>query len=192
MKKIYLVIILEIKEWIKFFLRNIPGKIGIIIRRLIYVKNFNNVSIPTAFYFDSLKKVSFGKNISMGGYCHFYSNGGKIILKDNVKLNINVVLNSSIGGEIIIGQNSLIGPNVIIRTANHNFDRIDLPINQQGHNFGNVVIDKNVWIGANTIILGNVKIGEGAIIGAGSLVNKDIHSFTIVGGVPAKIIKKRI
>ena len=69
---------------------------------------------------------------------------------------------------------------------------MDIPINEQGHNFGNVVIDKNVWIGANTVILGNVKIGEGAIIGAGSLVNKDVNSFTIVGGVPAKIIKKRI
>ena len=137
----------EIKNWINFFLRSIPGKIGIIIRRLIYVRNFNNVSIPTQFYFDSLKTVSFGKNISMGVFCHFYCKGGEIILKDNVKLNINIVLNSSIGGKIIIGQNSLIGPNVIIRTANHNFDVMDIPINEQGHNFGNVVIDKNVWIG---------------------------------------------
>ena len=130
--------------------------------------------------------------MSLGFFCHFYSKGGEIILKDNIKLNINVVLNSSIGGKIIIGKNSLIGPNVIMRTANHNFERIDSKINSQGHNFGNIIIDEDVWIGANSIILGDVKIGKGAIIGAGSLVNKDVDSYSIVGGVPAKLIKKRI
>ena len=169
MKKIYLTIFQEIKDWINFFLRNIPGKIGVLLRKFIYffnTKGYNNVSIPTGFFFDTLKSVSFGKNVSLGFFCHFYSKGGEIILKDNIKLNINVVLNSSIGGKIIIGKNSLIGPNVIMRTANHNFERIDLKINSQGHNFGNIIIDEDVWIGANSIILGDVKIGKGAIIGA--------------------------
>ena len=191
MKKFFKFIFDEIKNWINFFIRNIPGKIGILIRRLAYFRNFKNVSIPSAFYFDDLKSVSFGENISMGVFCHFYSKGGEIILRDNVKLNINIVLNSSIGGKIIIGQNSLIGPNVIMRTANHNFDSVKIPINKQGHNFGDIIIQEDVWIGANSIILGNVKIGKGAIIGAGSLVNKDVDSFTVVAGVPVKIIKKR-
>ena len=54
-----------------------------------------------------------------------------------------------------------------------------------------IIIQEDVWIGANSIILGNVKIGKGAIIGAGSLVNKDVDSFTVVAGVPVIIIKKR-
>ena len=194
MKYFFKIFIEEIKEWMFFVLRNIPGKIGIILRKGFYFfsKKLNNVSIPVGFYFDNLKNVSFGKNVSIGVFCHFYSKGGIIKIEDNVALNINVVINSSIGGRIIIGQNSLIGPNVTIRTANHNFDSVKIPINKQGHKFGDIIIQEDVWIGANSIELGNVKIGKGAIIGAGSLINKDVDPFTIVAGVPAKLIKKRI
>jgi len=194
MRNIFLFFIRETKDWINFILRNIPGKIGINLRKgayYFYAKKLNNVSIPVGFYFDSLKRVSFGKNVTIGVFCHFYSKGGSIKIEDNVAFNNNVVINSSIGGNINIGKNSLIGPNVIFRTANHNFDDIKIPINKQDHNFGNIIIENNVWIGANSIVLGNVKICEGAIIGAGSVVNKDVDSFTIVAGVPAKIIRKR-
>lgn len=88
-----------------------------------------------------------------------------------------------------MGRNILVGPNVVIRTANHNFNDKDRPINEQGHNYANIKVADNVWIGANSVILGGVTIGKGAVIAAGAVVNKNVEPFTIVGGVPAKVLK---
>lgn len=63
--------------------------------------------------------------------------------------------------------------------------------NQDIFSKGDIIIEDDVWIGANVIVLSGIKIGRGAIIGAGSIVTKDIPSYSIVGGNPAKVIKKR-
>ena len=78
-----------------------------------------------------------------------------------------------------------------MRTANHNYFDLNIPIRYQGHTTGYIHIKRDVWIGSNVVILKDVTIGEGSIIAAGSVVNKDIPPFTIAGGVPIKIIKKR-
>jgi acetyltransferase-like isoleucine patch superfamily enzyme len=76
--------------------------------------------------------------------------------------------------------------------SNKNPFRINLTLGQQEFNeYKNVKIENDVWIGANVIILGGVKISNGAIIAAGSVVTKDVNPYEIVGGVPAKLIKKR-
>jgi virginiamycin A acetyltransferase len=64
-------------------------------------------------------------------------------------------------------------------------------INKEPNVGGSIFVGNDVWIGANAIILTGVTIGDGAIIGAGAIVNKDVESYTIVGGVPAKFIKRR-
>jgi len=56
---------------------------------------------------------------------------------------------------------------------------------------GGITVNKNVWIGANSVVLQNVTIGEGAVVASGSVVTKDVEPYTIVGGIPAKFIKKR-
>ncbi|MBC8312926.1 MAG: acyltransferase [Candidatus Cloacimonetes bacterium] len=108
----------------------------------------------------------------------------------NVAINDNFWVNAI--GKVEIGNNVLIGPSVIIHSANHNYARVDIPIREQGHTIEKVIIEDDVWIGARAIILPGVTIGKGAIIAAGAVVNKDVGSYTIVGGVPAKIIKRRI
>ena len=85
----------------------------------------------------------------------------------------------------------MIGPNVVMRTANHNFLRTDIPMQVQGHVFGDINIEDDVWIGANCIITAGVKIADGCVIGAGSVVTKNLNKNSIVGGVPAKLIKYR-
>ena len=85
------------------------------------------------------------------------------------------------------------GPEVLIMTSSHKFDRIDIPMCEQGDmSPKKVVIGSDVWIGARVIILPGVQIGSGSIIGAGAVVTKDIPPFSVVGGVPAKVIKSRI
>jgi len=83
------------------------------------------------------------------------------------------------------------GPSVKIITRNHIFRDKTVPIRIQGETELPVVIGNDVWIGANVVILPGVTVGNGAIIAAGAVVNKNIPEFTIVGGVPAKGIGMR-
>ncbi|MBR1446732.1 MAG: acyltransferase [Alloprevotella sp.] len=90
-----------------------------------------------------------------------------------------------------MGDRTLIGYRTQIISGDHNIPKDHGRIFGAGYNRKKVVIENDVWIGANCIITSNVKIGEGAVIGAGSVVTHDIPAFTIVAGVPARIIKNR-
>lgn len=85
----------------------------------------------------------------------------------------------------------MMGPEVTILTHTHCIDRIDIPMSRQGSIVKKVCIGNDVWIGMRSIIMPGVKIGDGAVIGAGAIVTKDVPAFAIVGGVPAKVIKYR-
>lgn len=100
-------------------------------------------------------------------------------------------INSLIQENVTIGNYVMMGPNVSIYTKNHKTS-LDKPMIFQGFEEPKeVTIQDNVWIGANVIILPGVTIESGAIIGAGSIVTKDVKENTIVAGNPAKIIKER-
>lgn len=94
-------------------------------------------------------------------------------------------------GGITIGNDVRIATSTIIASANHIFKDRDVPIWKQGMNAKGIRIADNVWIGANCTILDGVTIGNGAVIAAGAVVNKDVDEYCIVGGVPAKLIKYR-
>jgi maltose O-acetyltransferase len=94
--------------------------------------------------------------------------------------------------KITIGEKVLIAPHVTIRDTDHRSAEIDVPIIEQGIETSPVDIGDNVWIGHGAIILKGVKIGAGAIIAAGSVVNKDVGKNTIVGGIPARVLRLRL
>ena len=136
--------------------------------------------------------IRIGSNFSCDRGCSIYADGGgSIAIGDNVTLNANVILNAAIGGEIHIGNHVLIGPGVLMRTSNHVFSRTDVPISQQGHVGGKILINDGVWIGGNVTVLGDVTFGEGAIVAAGAVVTRDVAPYAIVGGIPAKLLKWR-
>ncbi len=115
-----------------------------------------------------------GKNVFIGRY--FYANYNLTIL-DHMP--------------ITIGNNVLIGPNVVLSSASHNPDyRIRNKDNDMDITGAPVVIEDNVWIGANVVVMPGVTIGRHSIVGAGSVVNKDVPADTVVAGVPARVIKK--
>ena len=105
--------------------------------------------------------------------------------------------NSGIGdrcrlqGEVHIGNEVMMAPEVALIAINHVTDRKDIPMNRQGEVAKPINIGNDVWLGFRSIILSGVTIGDGAVIGAGAVVTKDIPSYTIVGGVPAKPIRTR-
>ena len=89
-------------------------------------------------------------------------------------------------GGITIDEGALIGHNVVLATINHDLD----PAKRQSMSYAPIHIGKNVWIGANATVLAGVTIGDGAVVAAGAVVTKDVEPNTIVGGIPAKVIKK--
>lgn len=115
------------------------------------------------FYTDCGKNIHIGKNVFINSGCRFQDQGG-----------------------IKIGDGVLIGHNVVLATLNHDID----PRKRSTLHPAPIVIGNNVWIGANATVVPGVTIGDGAVIGAGAVVTQDVPSNVIVGGVPAKIIKK--
>ena len=94
--------------------------------------------------------------------------------------------------QVTIGDNVIMGPDVKIYSRNHRYDDTDAPIQLQGKIQRQTVIGNDVWIGANVLILPGVTVGNHVVIGAGAVVTKDIEDYSVVGGNPAIVIKKRI
>ena len=95
------------------------------------------------------------------------------------------------GGGIRIGNHVLIGQCVNIHAENHQFNDQNLRINQQGVSYQGVVIEDDVWVGSKATILDGVTIGQGAVIGAGSIVTRSIPPYSIAVGSPARVIGTR-
>lgn len=115
--------------------------------------------------------------------------GEGLIIGDNVGIAQNCFI--QVRGSVVIGNNVIFGPNVSIFSENHNFYDPDLPVSFQGVSRKGVTIEDGVWIGTRAVILDGVTIGKNSIVAAGSIVNKNVLAYTIVGGVPATIIKNR-
>jgi acetyltransferase-like isoleucine patch superfamily enzyme len=100
--------------------------------------------------------------------------------------------NCFIGPKVRIGRYTMLASNVTIRGGDHIFTDPNKPIIFSGRpNLQKTIIGEDVWVGMSSIIMAGVTIGDGAIIGAGSIVNKDIPPYAIFAGVPAKIVKMR-
>ncbi len=127
-----------------------------------------------------------GDNVNIESGARF-ANGGGISIGSGSGLGVNC----SVHGPLRIGDNVMMGPDVTILTHTHNIERTDIPMGRQGMREAEVIIGNDVWIGMRVIIMPGVKVGDGAVIGAGAVVTKDIPAFTVVGGVPAKVIKYR-
>ena len=186
----------EIKEWIEFLFRNIPGGIGYAIRSFYFQRRMDKISRNNRF--ESGFRMEYPKNIELGSDSYFgfnckifASEFSKVKIGTKASINSNVMINARGKGKIIIGNNVLIGPNVVLRSNNHSFETSKIPVIDQGMNEGEILINDDVWIGSNAVVLPNCKIGKGVIIAAGAVVTSDVESYSIVGGVPAKLIKKR-
>lgn len=100
--------------------------------------------------------------------------------------------NAKIYPGVSIGRYSMLAPNVQIIGGDHNFEQVGVPMTFSGRpSLSKTLIGRDVWIGANSIIMTGVSIGDGSVVAAGSVVTKDVPPFQIVGGVPARIIRKR-
>jgi len=151
----------------------------------------NNIIHPTSSFDTSLGgQIILGNNNEILNGCLLMSYGGKISIGSGCSINpYTIIYGHGVG--TIIGNNVLIAGQCMIIPANHNFSRTDVPINQQGTNSKGIIIEDDVWIAAGSTILDGVKIGKGAIVAAGSVVKHSVEPYSVVGGVPARVIKMR-
>lgn len=99
-------------------------------------------------------------------------------------------LHNTIIGPVSIGDHVNLAQGITVTALNHNFQKRDQLISQQGISTKKVTIENDVWIGANAVILPGVTIGKHSVVAAGAIVTKDVPPYSLVGGVPAKILKQ--
>lgn len=139
-----------------------PEEIREMISRLTGKRIDETFRLFPPFYTDFGKNITIGKDVFINSGCHFQDQGG-----------------------IEIGDGALIGHNVVLATINHD---LNPAMNRKNH-YAPIKIGSHVWIGSNAVILPGVTIGDWAVVAAGAVVRKDVPPRTIVGGVPAKILK---
>jgi acetyltransferase-like isoleucine patch superfamily enzyme len=116
---------------------------------------------------------------------------------ENIHLGTRVIVGphnrlwASEHASITIGDDVLFGPGVTVLTATHLTDDPNVAIVAQGAIEEDVLIERGSWLGANTVILPGVRIGVGAVVGAGAIVTRDVEAHTIVGGVPARPLRSK-
>ena len=152
---------------------NLFGKLGGVIRNLCARKLFlychPTANIERMAYFGSGRGIEIGSRSGIGKYCH---------VPNNIK----------------IGDNVMMGPQCyIFGTETHRYDRVDIPMIDQGRfNSGKrTEIGDDVWIGRECMIIGGKKIGNHTIIGARSVVSKDIPDYVVAAGSPIRIVRER-
>ena len=169
-----------------------------IIRSYIIKKSFyncgNGFRIGRMSKLYGIKNIDVKNNVNIGDFAYL-----NCLEKEN-KVSLTIGNNVSIGrfsqinayGSVVIGDDVLISDNVFMSDCTHDISDISLPIKSLKDYFaGDIIIDKSSWIGKNVVILPGVTIGEGAVIAANSVVNKNVGNYEIHAGNPAKLINIR-
>lgn len=111
---------------------------------------------------------------------------GDVIIGNHTRIG----LHNTIIGPVTIGSHVNLAQGITITALNHNFDDSEKRIDQQGISTKEVVLEDDIWVGANAVILPGVTIGKHAVVAAGAIVTKDVPPHSLVAGVPAKVIRQ--
>ncbi len=188
-------VVSEFLDWMDAIASCIPGRIGRLWRAIYWRMRMRRLgpkpSIGPGFRVLGAENISVGRQLYSTGHAVLSAEKGKLLIHDGVALNNNVHINASLGGDIEIGSHVMVGPNSVLRASDHVFDDANVPIQFQGHTGGRIVLEEDVWLGANVVVVSGVRIGKGSVVAAGAVVTKDVEPGSVVGGVPARLIKMR-
>lgn len=209
---------IKITDLIFLVIKRFSQRLRGLCRRFLGVNSGGNMFLGRNVYFDHRNHLKVGKNVIIEDNVYINALGkdgiiigndvtiqrnsilivtgviqniGKgIIIHDNVGINSGAYLGGQ--GGITIGRNVIIGPGVNIFSENHVFEDVNQLIKKQGESRMEVHIQEDCWIGSGSTILAGVTIGKGSVVAAGAVVNKSFPEFSVIGGVPAKLIKSRV
>ena len=176
-----------------------PGKLKRAMEVLFTILSFTYIKWAIKhFAYYAINNVSGLRKAKIGSGCNIHPTviireGEYVTIGDHCLINHNNLIQAgkSAAGSITIGNYVHTGTNVVMLGFNHGFYTRDIPTKEQDYMDAPIVIEDDVWIGTGVVILAGVTIGKGAIIAAGAVVNKDVPEYTIVGGIPAKVLKER-
>lgn len=144
-------------------------------------KIYHSVRMDTPPY----RRFWLGKHSVIESFCCINNAVGDVTIGDYTRIGIH----NTIIGPVCIGNHVNLAQGITITALNHNFEDTSKRIDEQGISTKPVVVGDDVWIGANAVVLPGVTIGSHCVVAAGAVVTKDVPDHTLVGGVPAKIIK---
>lgn len=148
-------------------------------------------------YISALGKdgVTLGDNVGLGSFSRVVASTSLNQIGSGIKIGNNVGIGefAYLGGAggLEIGDDCIVGQYFSCHPENHNYENTEIPIRLQGVNRKGIVVGKNCWIGSKVTILDGVTIGDGCVIAAGAVVTQSFPENSIIGGVPAKILKSR-
>ncbi len=162
--------------WVKLFLNPFKHKKGknarICSHSRIDVMPFNNFVL--------------GDNSTIEDFCTINNGVGDVLIGERSRIGMgNVII-----GPVTIGNDVILAQNIVLSGLNHGYEDIHIPPHKQPVAKKKITLEDEVWIGANVVVVAGVTIGKHAIVAAGSVVTKNIPSYSVVVGNPAKIIKQ--
>ena len=204
------------QELIFALFANLPTALGSVLRTGVY-RSFlgkigSNCFIEEGVRFRIPQKIFLGDRVFIGKHCDLDAEypDSEIRIADDVHISRDTIILAGIGETIInecvsigarsfiygsggveIGRDSLLADHVRVMAGNHVYKDASKLIRLQGGYAKKTTIGRDVWLGSSAIVLGGVTVGDGAVVGAGAVVSRDIPSYSIAVGVPAKVIGKR-
>lgn len=207
-------------ELTQLLLVGLPGALGLLLRQKLVRGLLGSCGRKPAIGKDVVfrhpKRVALGDGVVIDDGCCFDANTGAetgirvgsrsmfgrgtrlssklgvITVGDDCGFGAGITIHSAVEGSVTIGNKCIVAGHTYIGGGQYHTERVDIPIVDQGHIHGQkLVIEDNVWIGAGAVIVNGVTVGHDAIVAAGAVVTKDVPPFSIVGGVPAKVIRVR-
>jgi len=139
--------------------------------------------------------VFIGDNVVLGRNTRIECTGGLSSLGKGVKIGNRTTFGNDCifgaAGGIEIGEDVVAGQFIRFHSENHNYNDLTKPIREQGVTHKGIVIGNNCWIGAGVVFLDGAKLGNGCVVGANAVVTKEFSDNSVIGGVPARVIKQR-
>jgi len=167
------------------------------LRNAMLIRFGKGVTLERGVIIDGLSRdgIEFGENVMIGPYsvirAGMLSNVGTgVRMGGNCSMDAYSYIGAA--GPVTIGDNVIMGQHIAFHAENHDYERVDIPIKQQGTRRKGIVIEDDCWVGSNTTFLDGAHVGRGCVIAAGSLVRGEIPSYSIVVGAPARVLRSRL
>jgi acetyltransferase-like isoleucine patch superfamily enzyme len=170
---------------------------GVILRNKSFLQLGRSVTLGRGCIIDGLSRdgVRLGDNVNIGPYSTIQASGVLTRLGTGCEMGANSAVGGysfiGCGGGVTIGANVIMGQYISFHSENHIFDRTDVTIRSQGVTRAGIVVEDDCWVGAKATFLDGCHVGRGCVVAAGSVIRGKIPAYSVIGGVPARVLRTR-
>jgi acetyltransferase-like isoleucine patch superfamily enzyme len=175
-----------------------PGHVGVFLRRFLMPSSLVSLYafIKWRAAISTRAEVELGHNLRLGrktvvsSFTKIKVTEGALVTGDHCGFGTGCFIAAGNGG-IVLGDHVICGPNVSLIAVNYRYEKLEVPLEEQGVTSQGIRIGRNTWIGANSVILDGTVLGENSIVAAGSVVNRQFPANAIIQGNPARLLLQR-